>query len=893
MAEEILLKYKADITDLQSKLVKIEAEQRKVQQSITKNQATATQGFKNMGTALAPLGAAIAGAFAVSQVIAFGRESVKAFQDAELSAKKLQTAVSVSGGLQEDFTKLLNQSKQLQSITIFNDEDIQNAQTVALQFGLTADEVSKLIPVISDFASATGQSMEAALGSVLRGVEGQGKGLKLFGVNVDAAGSRAENLGGILDQLGSKFAGQAEIIGKTGAGAIARYTNEIDELKEQLGEKLEPILLGVTEAALSFTEAIVFTTEAIGDLVDGIKAVGFGDFTGLIESQIKQLQTITQNARKDNDDLVLSFAESFKVLSDAQIIDRLNTYQGLLKKATEEQKALTDSGKGQSQQLNQDIVTYASASIALRKVTEDRLKAIEAQKLSEASLRKLTTAQLENLSLELAPKGDLLSRDAVEAIKKILEERKKAGAELAKQQAAENAARIAAQKKADDELLQLTIDNISDEFEKRREQSELDFNRFEKDKKEQLKQGLITQDAFNKLVEQAQKKHVAELAKITTEETETGNKEALDNRLKELDDFHNQEIVKLQQAFIEKGDFSVQAQEKLDADIAEQELKGLQERLATFRNAGLDTIALEGQIAAAQIDINKKKNDSLTKDDEEAAAKRIALISKIQENFELSAQAIQAVSGAVFGTQISNLEAQEEANQEHFDREQEQIDEQVEKRLITEAQGEKKSANLKKERAESEKKSNEEVKKLKRQQAEIDKALAIFRIGLQLAEAIAELNPFKIAAATVQLGVVIATPIPKFKAGAKWVERGRNAQGEDTIPAMLDEGERVVSRTKNIKHWDIYEAIDEGRLNQYVMKNFVAPALKDQQRKFEDNKQKTFADNIGQSIVTNGLSYQEAMRIRNKGIKITNYEEINKDQAAQIAKEVYRMMKYG
>ncbi len=138
--EEILLKYRADITDLQAKVVVIEASLRKVdtavntsakntaglietaknrltqlqaarekaydpqkivrfnslieQQSdrikaLTGTQQKVTSGFQNLGNALAPLGAAIAGAFAVNQIIAFGKESVKAFQDAELSAKKL------------------------------------------------------------------------------------------------------------------------------------------------------------------------------------------------------------------------------------------------------------------------------------------------------------------------------------------------------------------------------------------------------------------------------------------------------------------------------------------------------------------------------------------------------------------------------------------------------------------------------------------------------------------------------------------------------------------------------------------------------------------------------------------------------------------------------------
>jgi len=957
--EEILLKYKADITDLQSKVVAIEAQVRKTEKSFVDFDKAKSKAFTiNSEAATAKLkqmGAAVVAAFSIGAVVNFARQSVEAFKQAELSARQLQAAVSAQGGLQADYDKLLAQSKELQKTTIFNDEAIQDAQRMAIQFGLTTDTVEDLIPLITDFAAATGQDLNSAMSSVLRGIDGSAKALKVYGVQIDTTATRNENLSRITEQLSNKFQGQAEILAKTSVGNVQRLANAYDELKESVGAFLIPAVEGfvkLAKAAVDFTkvpisdelekeqQAFKILELRLHDVnlpqADRIKLIKelqskYPDYLGNINAETVSNEDLYKALRTVNEQLVNKIIlqrQDEKIAKQneetaSQRIDVLEAEDAML-------AAIAEARDKYNFVLKDGLTTEQQSQAAAKFLLETQGRVGTSYNKARATLTDLAQAQqsytaaVSNLNIE-NNKSNKLTQEKEELLKRLniiqakstdgaptglegetdeerrkREENEKKAAEAAKKALEEkqkeidafNLARAAAQKKADEELLQLTIAAIKNDFEKQREQSELDFSKFEKDKQAQFEQGLITQESRNELVKAAFRKLQDELAEINKEEATSGRDESLKLRLAEIDKFQTEEITKLQESFIKKGDFSEKATEQLQDAITEQELVGLQERLIALRNSGQDITDISAQIAAAQIDINKKKNDDIVKADEEAAAKRIALINKIQENFELSAQAIQAASGLLFGGQIANLEAQEEANQEHFDREQEQIDEQVDKRLITEAQGERKSADLKKQRAESEKKSNEEVKKLKRQQAEIDKALAIFRIGLQLAEAIAELNPFKIAAATVQLGVVIATPIPKFKAGAKWVERGRNAQGEDTIPAMLDEGERVVSRTKNIKHWDIYEAIDEGRLNQYVMKNFVAPALKDQQRKFEDNKQKTFADNISNALVYNGLTYNEADRIRRKGTRITNEESLAKTIASEVAKAITRQIAF-
>ncbi len=72
-------------------------------------------------------------------------------------------------------------------------------------------------------------------------------------------------------------------------------------------------------------------------------------------------------------------------------------------------------------------------------------------------------------------------------------------------------------------------------------------------------------------------------------------------------------------------------------------------------------------------------------------------------------------------------------------------------------------------------------KQIEIDKARFDKAQTIFRLTLALAEAIATLDPFRIIAATIQLGVAIATPIPKFAKGLNYDYEG---------PAVVGDGGR-------------------------------------------------------------------------------------------------------
>jgi len=340
MAENIVISFEADTKDLQTtidlleKLGQVDAktaaefrkatEEYKKRQTATKATADEMKAFvaqaeklgvklpeslrkgssslSDFRSKLLEVGKVLGIAFSIAEVIRFGKESVKAFQEAELTAKKLQTAVSVNGGLQKDFEILIEQSKQLQDITIFSDDDIQNAQTAALQFGLTRKQVQELIPVVLDFASATGQTLPAALDRVLAGIRGQGRGLKDYQVEVSATATKQENLKTITDQLTKSFSGQAEIVGNTSFGAMEKLKNKFNDFQEDVGEFVvdageatSAIVLWIANGFKPLDEELDNTTNALKGTRGEIQRIQKAIDTATVASLRSQLQSLAAN----------------------------------------------------------------------------------------------------------------------------------------------------------------------------------------------------------------------------------------------------------------------------------------------------------------------------------------------------------------------------------------------------------------------------------------------------------------------------------------------------------------------------------------------------------------------------------------------------------------------
>ncbi|MFA6281681.1 MAG: hypothetical protein WCY05_04165 [Candidatus Omnitrophota bacterium] len=190
--------------------------------------------FKNMFAAFT-VGGIAANAFTsiVSGIKAFVAESSDAFVKADEAVKQLSFSVKqVGGGSDSDIAKLTSQASDLMGV--FDDEAIRKAQTDLLNYGLSAEEVYKLIPTLLDTSAASGRELSDVTSAVIRGIEGQTKGLKTLGVDFKDSGDAATNLSTIQTQL-AKFTGGATEALNTEAGQLKALDIQMEESQEKLG----------------------------------------------------------------------------------------------------------------------------------------------------------------------------------------------------------------------------------------------------------------------------------------------------------------------------------------------------------------------------------------------------------------------------------------------------------------------------------------------------------------------------------------------------------------------------------------------------------------------------------------------------------------------------------
>jgi DNA-binding Lrp family transcriptional regulator len=88
---------------------------------------------------------------------------------------------------------------------------------------------------------------------------------------------------------------------------------------------------------------------------------------------------------------------------------------------------------------------------------------------------------------------------------------------------------------------------------------------------------------------------------------------------------------------------------------------------------------------------------------------------------------------------------------------------------------------------------------------------------------------------------------PQFFEGTDYLTRNGAPAGKDTIPAMLNEGEAVIPTADNAKYPGLAKSWINGDLDNYIYRNWVAPALSEAEAK----KNESMADNLAKSIAMN------------------------------------------
>ena len=209
-----------------------------------------------------------------SKVYDFGKSSIEAYEAAEKTSIKYTEALKKIPGASDATTASLTaQAKALAQVTIYSTGQSKQALASLASFGLTGDQLGKLLPLVQDYAAKTGQDLPSAAQSVGKALLGQGRALKGVGIDFKNAGSVSANYAQIVDGLQGKVGGLAKEMGETSAGKMQIMENRVTALKVQLGAALVPAILQVTQALSPFLDFITKNTQWLVPLAIGITAV--------------------------------------------------------------------------------------------------------------------------------------------------------------------------------------------------------------------------------------------------------------------------------------------------------------------------------------------------------------------------------------------------------------------------------------------------------------------------------------------------------------------------------------------------------------------------------------------------------------------------------------------
>jgi hypothetical protein len=304
------------------------------------------------GIALATIG--------VQGLFHFLQGSITEAEDAEQSLSRLKNTLS-NIGREDALERLVDKSNELaQSFKFLDNDDINKVFQKLITYGkLTERQIGELTDVIINFSKKNKISLEESSTVIIKALEGSGKALKEYGINMKDGGDVTERFGIIMQDLKPKVDGAADAFGETFEGKLAIARQSIKDTQEEIGNGLIPVLAALLKAT---SEGL----KGIGSLFEIVKnTFALGSFEGaLAVNNAKQLAAGREAADKKQIENIIKANEL-----DAK---------GKKRNADQIIKALEQENEGNMQQIALTRLTGDFKSEALYTTAKElTLKAIE------------------------------------------------------------------------------------------------------------------------------------------------------------------------------------------------------------------------------------------------------------------------------------------------------------------------------------------------------------------------------------------------------------------------------------------------------------------------------------------------------------------------------------
>ena len=257
--------------------------------------------------AFSALGKKFAAIFSVGAVIKFGKDSVKAFQDAEKEANLLRAQLeSINLGFASPFVnQYIDNLALLSGISGGVLTDAFNSLSQATEDVTTAQ---RLLNTALDVAAGTGKDLRTVTSALQRAYLGETTALAKLRIGYTTADLKARDFDEVLAELQDKFQGSSAKAADTLAGKMARLTESVEQAQEAFGEglvkglqdsqveidQLQKDVIGLGDAlGYAAGQATGFFAKAFQDIVKDFEESD-GAFQKFVRSLVKSTAEVTR-----------------------------------------------------------------------------------------------------------------------------------------------------------------------------------------------------------------------------------------------------------------------------------------------------------------------------------------------------------------------------------------------------------------------------------------------------------------------------------------------------------------------------------------------------------------------------------------------------------------------
>ena len=226
----------------------------------------------------------VAGIFSSAAFFKFGKESIALFKIQEAATEGLRSALLKQGIAFNIVTdELMKFNTELQSLTIYGDEELGIIQAQGLNMGITADKIKEATKAAIGLSAAYNMKLGSAMMLIARASQGQTQMLSRYGIVLDSNLTPQEKYAQLL-KIGTSNMQIATDKTKTLSGSTKQMTNIVNDAKEAIGSHFSP--------------AIISANNTIKDLAQGFldlkpETQRFIVLTGTLTTAMLALKTAT------------------------------------------------------------------------------------------------------------------------------------------------------------------------------------------------------------------------------------------------------------------------------------------------------------------------------------------------------------------------------------------------------------------------------------------------------------------------------------------------------------------------------------------------------------------------------------------------------------------------